>query len=50
MAAMGLSKKMEVTKKLQNEIHKVVNKHIGRCVAELVPRVLFIDKVHMLDI
>jgi RuvB-like protein 1 (pontin 52) len=50
MAAMGKSKKTEITEKLRTEINKVVNKYIDQGVAELVPGVLFIDEVHMLDI
>jgi RuvB-like protein 1 (pontin 52) len=50
MAAMGKSKKTEITEKLRTEINKVVNRYIDQGVAELVPGVLFIDEVHMLDI
>lgn len=50
MAAMGKSKKTEITEKLRTEINKVVNKYIDQGIAELVPGVLFIDEVHMLDI
>lgn len=50
MAAMGKSKKTEITEKLRTEINKVVNRYIDQGVAELVPGVLFVDEVHMLDI
>ena len=50
MAAMGKSKKTEITEKLRGEINKVVNRYIDQGIAELVPGVLFIDEVHMLDI
>ena len=50
MAAMGKSKKTEITEKLRTEINRVVNRYIDQGVAELVPGVLFIDEVHMLDI
>merc|ERR1711906_54192 len=50
MAAMGKSKKTEITDKLRTEINRVVNRYIDQGVAELVPGVLFIDEVHMLDI
>lgn len=50
MAAMGKTKKTEITEKLRTEINRVVNRYIDQGVAELVPGVLFIDEVHMLDI
>mmetsp|Transcript_36059 Transcript_36059/g.64948 ORF Transcript_36059/g.64948 Transcript_36059/m.64948 type:complete len:456 (+) Transcript_36059:242-1609(+) len=50
MAAMGKSKKTEITDKLRTEINRVVNRYIDQGVAELIPGVLFIDEVHMLDI
>mmetsp|Transcript_11573 Transcript_11573/g.24769 ORF Transcript_11573/g.24769 Transcript_11573/m.24769 type:complete len:456 (-) Transcript_11573:58-1425(-) len=50
MAAMGKSKKTEITEKLRTEINRVVNRYIDQGVAELIPGVLFIDEVHMLDI
>ncbi len=43
-------KKTEITVKLRLEINKVVNRYIDQGIAELVPGVLFIDKVHMKDI
>mmetsp|Transcript_26123 Transcript_26123/g.40083 ORF Transcript_26123/g.40083 Transcript_26123/m.40083 type:complete len:456 (-) Transcript_26123:21-1388(-) len=49
MAAMGKSKKTEITDKLRTEINRVVNRYIDQGVAELVPGVLFVDEVHMLD-
>jgi len=50
MAAMGKSRKTEITDKLRTEINRVVNRYIDQGVAELVPGVLFIDEVHMLDV
>lgn len=50
VAAMGKSKKTEITDKLRTEINRVVNRYIDQGVAELVPGVLFVDEVHMLDI
>ncbi|VTJ88932.1 Hypothetical predicted protein, partial [Marmota monax] len=35
---------------VQGEVNKVVNKYIDQGVAERVPSMLFVDKVHMLDI
>ncbi len=43
-------KKTEITVKLRLEIDKVVNRYIDQGIAELVPGVLFIDKVHMQDV
>ena len=50
MAAMGKSRKTEITNKLRTKINRVVNRYIDQGVAELVPGVLFIDEVHMLDV
>ena len=50
MAAMGKSKKTEITDKLRAEINKVVNRYIDQGVAELVPGVLFVGEVNILDI
>ncbi|KAH9970649.1 TIP49 C-terminus-domain-containing protein [Russula compacta] len=44
------SGRIEVTEKLRREVHKVVQGYVEQGVAEVVPGVVFIDKVHMLDI
>ena len=49
MGQMMKPRKTKITDRLQQEINKVVNRYINEDVAELVPRDLFIDEVHMLD-
>merc|ERR1712023_348914 len=45
MGQMMKPKKTEITEKLRGEINKVVNKYIDQGIAELVPGVLFIDRL-----
>ena len=50
MGAMLKLKKKEITDKLRQEIDEVVNKYIDHRTTQLLPRDLFINKVHMLDL
>ena len=49
MDQMMKPRKTEINDRLQQGINKVDNCYIDEDVAELVPRDLFIDEVHMLD-
>ena len=49
MDQMMKPRKTEINDRLQQGINKVNNYYIDEDVAELVPRDLFIDEVHMLD-
>ena len=49
MGQMMKPRKTEINDRLQQGINKVDNCYIDEDVAELVPRDLFIDEVHMLD-
>jgi DNA helicase TIP49 (TBP-interacting protein) len=48
--AMGKPENTEITDKLHHEINKVINRHVDQGAAELAPGVLFVDKVHILDV